>query len=750
MRAMRSARPTAPGGRSRRRTPTTHLVRTGLALLALGVATPLAAGPAHAAVTLTEPHAVEVFPELDIVGVSGYDEPIVVEVWRDGVKIGSSGAPRLPGFVIPDEDEVADPMTRMLEVNHDSSVCWDGHTPDIVGGDQVRVITADDQVGESMDVAQVTVDDPQVEALDGDGLLNDIVMTGRAVDPDGTPMDLAQAEAEIVQPAFRDVGVPGWDRRVLLASTTGPEVTNPNRTFGPDDTGTLRADPARGDSYWVATWKNLPVPTADRPSFAELALDGEHSFVVTEGPGTEDTGGTGTTLSGPGDASGPAPGCPPAITYGVTGTTPTNVNIATAAAGGDFRIWGKAYSSSAVQVTVDDTDNDPSDAITVDGVVSNPATTADTTEPVPPVRQTWSAVVPMAQILDEDLDEGELIVSGEYAQVVESAASTDSTTTVFTHTEQTISGSSHTLLKDLQAPVAPTPSFPAGQYVGTQWLGVTAQDEIQETVRYRVGGPGVANPTGASPEVPGQIALSTTQTVKARAFDRAGNPGPVWSGTYTIEADPVAQPPGRPGRPDATAGNGSAHVTWTAPADNGGAPITGYRVRVYNRAGDTTFEVTVGNRLSTTVTGLHNGRAYYFTVAAINRAGEGPESLPSVDVTPIGPAGPGPGGDTERPTVTWCRPRPGETDWHRRENLKCKVSEQVRRVRSGTVRLKDTTTGHRVAIDVRYVARSRTIVINPHRDLAKNRRYVGVLTRGIRDMAGNPLMPKRWRFTTNT
>jgi hypothetical protein len=726
------------------------------ALLAAGMAVPLAATAAHAEVTLTVPHGVEAFPGLDIVGVTGYDEPITVEVWRDGVKLGSSGAPQLPGVVVPDEDEVGDPMSRMLEINHDSSVCWAGHTPDITAGDEIRVITAaGDPAYQKMDVADVSVNDPQVEALDADGRLNDVVMTGRAVNPDGTPMDLAATEAEIVQPAFRDVGVPGWDRRVLIAATTGTDAGNGTTVFGPDDTGTLKVDPAN-PGYWVATWKNLPVPTADRPSFADLALDGEANFIVSEGTGTEEAGGLGTTIAQPGDASGGVPGCPPAITYGVTGTTPSNVNIATAAAGGDLQIWGKTYNSSAVEVTIDDTDTDPSDEITVPGTLTDPVSTDETDAPVASVRQTWSASVPMAQVLDEDLGEGELVVSGQYTLVEENAeqrTTVDPLTgdeyagTVYTHTETPIGGTSHTLLKDLRAPLAPSASFPGGDYLGTQWLGLSAQDEIEETVRYRVGGANVAAPTAGSPAVPGQVALSTSQTVKARSYDRAGNPGQLLTETYTIRAD--ARVPGRPGKPTATAGNARAEVAWTAPADNGGAPITGYRVRIYNRVGDTTFEVTVPNRLQTMITGLTNGRTYTFTVAAINRAGEGSESLPSEPVTPTGHGG-NPGGDTKRPKVVRCSPKANETDVQRRDNLRCKMDEPVRGVRNGTVRLKETATGNRVAVAVRYNAADRRIVINPNRSLEKATRYTVVLTSGITDRAGNRLARVAWRFTTNT
>jgi len=90
--------------------------------------------------------------------------------------------------------------------------------------------------------------------------------------------------------------------------------------------------------------------------------------------------------------------------------------------------------------------------------------------------------------------------------------------------------------------------------------------------------------------------------------------------------------PGIPAWGAMTAGNGAAVVRWTAPADTGGAPLTGYTVRTYR--GDTLVRTTATTGTWVTVTGLGNGTGYTFSVAARNALGDGPASARSAVVTP--------------------------------------------------------------------------------------------------------------------
>ena len=125
-------------------------------------------------------------------------------------------------------------------------------------------------------------------------------------------------------------------------------------------------------------------------------------------------------------------------------------------------------------------------------------------------------------------------------------------------------------------------------------------------------------------------------------------------------ATPVAPvtAPGAPSGLAATAGDAQVSLSWNAPASDGGAAITGYRV--YQGAGKTAVASVTGT--SATVTGLTNGTRYLFKVTAVNKAGEGPASgaasaTPTAATTNPGPpnglaASPGNG----KVTLSWTAP----------------------------------------------------------------------------------------------
>ena len=102
------------------------------------------------------------------------------------------------------------------------------------------------------------------------------------------------------------------------------------------------------------------------------------------------------------------------------------------------------------------------------------------------------------------------------------------------------------------------------------------------------------------------------------------------------EPAPPADPPSAPTL-SASAGNAKVTLNWTAPADDGGAPVTAYRI--YRRSGaDPYVEIaSVGDALTYQDTGRTNGTTYWYQVAAQNSAGVGPVSN-EASATPTAPA----------------------------------------------------------------------------------------------------------------
>ncbi|HVW45542.1 MAG TPA: DUF4082 domain-containing protein, partial [Solirubrobacterales bacterium] len=122
---------------------------------------------------------------------------------------------------------------------------------------------------------------------------------------------------------------------------------------------------------------------------------------------------------------------------------------------------------------------------------------------------------------------------------------------------------------------------------------------------------------------------SYTFTVSAA---NAVGQGPESPQSGAVTPAPVA--PGAPGGVGVAAGNNAAEVTWTAPASNGGSPITGYRVTPY-LGSEALAATSVGAEATrATVGSLTNGRSYTFRVAAVNAAGTGAESAASAAVVP--------------------------------------------------------------------------------------------------------------------
>ncbi len=217
--------------------------------------------------------------------------------------------------------------------------------------------------------------------------------------------------------------------------------------------------------------------------------------------------------------------------------------------------------------------------------------------------------------------------------------------------------------------------------------GLTGGDrhEITLTATYTEGGSGQATgservvlPEGAPTAVPTvtlvpgdrMITVSWTEVARAESYiirvapaDASGSPITV-SATITLQvvrgltngrqytirvrgsntfddgklSAPVRETPlAAPGAPtDLGAATGDAlgeiDLSWTAPSDNGGAPITSYSLTITERGGDTTTEdvtasdVCINVACAYTLTSLTDGATYDVTVAAVNSEGSGTAS----------------------------------------------------------------------------------------------------------------------------
>jgi hypothetical protein len=127
---------------------------------------------------------------------------------------------------------------------------------------------------------------------------------------------------------------------------------------------------------------------------------------------------------------------------------------------------------------------------------------------------------------------------------------------------------------------------------------------------------------------------ATTYDYRVVAFDLNG---------YAIGAEQAFATsnvaPNAPTAVTASPGNATATVTWSAPAPNGGTPISSYTVTA--SPGGASAITPDGGTTSIDVVGLTNGTAYSFTVVATNAAGNSAASSASTAITDGAPPAPG-------------------------------------------------------------------------------------------------------------
>src|SRR2546426_932858 len=136
---------------------------------------------------------------------------------------------------------------------------------------------------------------------------------------------------------------------------------------------------------------------------------------------------------------------------------------------------------------------------------------------------------------------------------------------------------------------------------------------------------------------------TTTYTYRVSAINSIGTGSP----SSTASATTLAVAPSSPTGLAATAvASSQISLSWTAPADNGGSAVTGYKIE-RTTDGGTTWSILVANTGSTATTysdtGLAHTTTYTYRVSAINSVGTGSASnsasATTLAVAPSSPTG---------------------------------------------------------------------------------------------------------------
>ncbi len=178
------------------------------------------------------------FPSRDFMDAGGFagDETVTAQVIRNG-------------RIVSDSTGLVPTAGGTIEVNHPGGGCWNGTTPELRAGDQIRTLTygpdvrgirvlrSVDQTTVANVTAQkavlVTGDDPATAAGEGS-----VEVHGTAAGPDGLPLPIGNIEQR------------------LIATSAEPFVLNGRRALLAPGDGTLAYD-TPGATAWTATYTGL-------------------------------------------------------------------------------------------------------------------------------------------------------------------------------------------------------------------------------------------------------------------------------------------------------------------------------------------------------------------------------------------------------------------------------------------------------------------------------------------------------------
>ena len=140
-----------------------------------------------------------------------------------------------------------------------------------------------------------------------------------------------------------------------------------------------------------------------------------------------------------------------------------------------------------------------------------------------------------------------------------------------------------------------------------------------------------------APAVGGRLGQGNTNNIGNASFEMAILQPVALGSVPGAVVVPVVVAPAAPTGLSGAAGVTSVLLSWASPGDNGGAPVTGYRVEIStdNSLNWATVVADTGSTAATrTIVGLAPGQPVTFRVAAINNHGVGVRSIPSAPLTP--------------------------------------------------------------------------------------------------------------------
>jgi Chitobiase/beta-hexosaminidase C-terminal domain len=472
------------GGRHRDRRTLTKLSALSVAALAAGAVAAPAANATIGPAGVAAGHNITVFHNIDFVAAFGNEGDLTVDVIRNGVNIGTAAGPTVDGG----EGEA-------LEVNHgpegaaQPGDCFEGHTPDVLPGDLIRVTNTPEPP---------PVTDPPTPPLPAtvdEVIVDDITFSGPAYEaPDGS------------------VRVDGVAKRADGLNTPIPVAEIDSAEFRDDSNGQFRgapnrviANPAEAGGFTMVYDRPYNLVEGrntgnlnEAQRKASLLFSGGHAtgFGHTEVLPLESM-----LVDGLDEAPGPAPGCEaaPGQANSVLNTDDDAINVASE----DLALSGtKMSDADGVEVTL------------TDGTTTTAPLEADVSG------NNWTLDVPRATL--DTLVDGKITVAGSYD-----------------HDGTALYGKTLSLQKDTVAPAVTADPAP-GTYVGAQSVSLSAGPG--ESIKYSLdAGPATRDYTG-----PIDLGVGTS-TIKTLATDAAGNTTED-SLAYVIEAPaqavaatPVAQ-----------------------------------------------------------------------------------------------------------------------------------------------------------------------------------------------------------------